>query len=131
MEVDHTLALDGRLSLGDIYAAWKESVPTTWTTKLVTEQTLVLPNGEQVQAPIYAFYNAPDVDMVLIGGIHGREPAGAVALTNEIEYIIEKGKTRKMLVMPLLTAVHEIPPSIVRTMAPSIPTAIPTIASAK
>jgi hypothetical protein len=102
MEVDHTLALDGRLALRDIFAAWKECVPTTWTTKLVTEQTLALPNGEQVQVPVYAYYNAPDVDMVLIGGIHGREPAGAVALTKEIEYIVEQGKTRKVLVMPLL-----------------------------
>jgi hypothetical protein len=102
MEIETTLALDGRPSLKELYEAWKTRIPATWTTKQISSQTLILPNGETVQLPIFAYYNAPAVDLVLIGGIHGREPAGGIALAREIEYIVEKGKTHSILVMPLL-----------------------------
>ena len=102
MEVATTLALDGRPSLQEIYAAWSKGIPSTWITKQVSSQTLTLPSGEIVQAPIFAYYNAPAVDAVLLGGIHGREPAGAVALMREIEFIVEQGKTKPLVVMPLL-----------------------------
>jgi hypothetical protein len=52
--------------------------------------------------PILAWLNASTVDHVLIGGIHGREPAGSVALAAHAERLRDLGATRSILLMPLL-----------------------------
>jgi hypothetical protein len=39
---------------------------------------------------------------VLIGGIHGREPAGALALARYAERFAERGREMRLLVMPLM-----------------------------
>ncbi len=52
--------------------------------------------------PIRAWFNADEVDRVLIGGIHGREPAGAVAIARYVPRLVEIGRARRLLVMPLL-----------------------------
>lgn len=102
MEIDSTLASDGRTSLKDTYSIWNKSIPSTWVTKQIASQKLTLPGGKTVDLPIFAYYNSVNVDAILIGGIHGREPAGTVALNKESDYIVERGKAKKILVMPLL-----------------------------
>jgi hypothetical protein len=52
--------------------------------------------------PILAWLNATTVDHVLIGGIHGREPAGAVALAAHADRLRALGASRSILLMPLL-----------------------------
>lgn len=52
--------------------------------------------------PIRAWFNADEADHVLIGGIHGREPAGAVAIARYVPRLVELGRSRRLLVMPLL-----------------------------
>ncbi len=52
--------------------------------------------------PIVAYFSADRVDAVLIGGIHGREPAGAVAIAGYASRLIERGRNVGLLVMPLL-----------------------------
>ncbi len=52
--------------------------------------------------PIYAYLNSRQVDFVLIGGIHGREPAGAIANARYAARLVELGRDRNILLMPLL-----------------------------
>jgi hypothetical protein len=51
---------------------------------------------------VFAWLNATSVDHVLIGGIHGREPAGAVALARYAGRLAELGRSRSILLLPLL-----------------------------
>eukprot|EP00829_Urostomides_striatus_P001744 TRINITY_DN1190_c0_g1_i2.p1 TRINITY_DN1190_c0_g1~~TRINITY_DN1190_c0_g1_i2.p1 ORF type:complete len:285 (-),score=68.11 TRINITY_DN1190_c0_g1_i2:43-897(-) len=102
MEIENTLAHDNRLSLKEIYAIWDETIPSTWFTRLIATQKLKLPNGQEVTLPIFAYYNSLEIDTILIGGIHGREPAGAVAITKEASFIVEQGENRSILVLPLM-----------------------------
>lgn len=102
MEIENTLAHDSRPSLKEIFETWDELLPSTWYKRLIATQKLSLPNGSITSLPIYAYYNSLEVDTILIGGIHGREPAGAVALTKEASFIIEQGENRSMLVLPMM-----------------------------
>jgi len=52
--------------------------------------------------PIYAYFNSDRVDYVLIGGIHGREPAGAIANSRYAGTLRRLGQDRKILLLPLL-----------------------------
>jgi hypothetical protein len=65
-------------------------------------EVAVQPAGAGETLPIVAWLNSEDVDHVLIGGIHGREPAGTVALASHVDRLREAGRTRSMLVLPLL-----------------------------
>lgn len=97
-----TLAKDGRPSLSEIYAIWKRAIPSTWKCEEISYQELHVSPAEILKLPIYAFYNSSAVDYILIGGIHGREPAGALALTLDIERVISLSKDKKILILPLL-----------------------------
>jgi hypothetical protein len=52
--------------------------------------------------PIYAYFNSTSVDRVLIGGIHGREPAGPIALARYADRLRQLGESQNILLLPLL-----------------------------
>ncbi len=58
------------------------------------------PSGGQL--PVVAYLSAGEVDAVLISGIHGREPAGAMAIARYASRLVEHGRALGLLVMPLL-----------------------------
>jgi hypothetical protein len=92
------LSADGRPPVADLLAATDRLKAAGWRVVDIAEQTG--PDG--VTLPVRACWNADDVDAVLIAGIHGREPAGAVAVARYVPQLIELGRTRSLLVMPLL-----------------------------
>jgi hypothetical protein len=89
---------DGRPAIADIHGSCDILLGAGWRRLEVTAQ--VTEAGERL--PIPAYLNATSVDHVLIGGIHGREPAGAVALSRYAERLAELGRTRGILLLPLL-----------------------------
>ncbi len=101
----NTKSTDGRPSLSTLYAVWSSTIPSDWTIKQLATQSLLLLSGKAVQLPILAFCNDTSlagIDTVFIGGIHGREPAGAISLAHEAQSIIEYASRHKVLVMPLM-----------------------------
>jgi len=61
------------------------------------------PAPDGTTLPIRAWLNGEEVaDAVLVAGIHGREPAGPLALARSVPHLIERGRTRSLLVMPML-----------------------------
>jgi hypothetical protein len=89
---------DGRPPIAEIHRACDVLVASGWRRVEVASQTTE--RGESL--PIPAWLNATSVDCVLIGGIHGREPAGAVALARYAPRLLEHGRTRGILLLPLL-----------------------------
>jgi Succinylglutamate desuccinylase / Aspartoacylase family len=88
---------DGRPPIADIHRPCDALLASGWRRVEIAAQVTV--SGS---LPILAWLNSSTVDDVLIGGIHGREPAGAVALAAHAERLRELGKTRSILLMPLL-----------------------------
>jgi hypothetical protein len=89
---------DGRPALAAILAGVDALRLAGWrTTEIATQPA---PSGGTL--PIRAYASADEIDAVLIGGIHGREPAGALALAQSVPTIIERGRELGLLVMPLL-----------------------------
>jgi hypothetical protein len=89
---------DGRPSIADIHARCDVLLSAGWKRVEIAAQ----PGDGGEALPIPAWLNSEDVDHVLIGGIHGREPAGAVALAAHAARLRELGRTRSILLMPLL-----------------------------
>jgi hypothetical protein len=89
---------DGRPSIADIHGRCDALLGAGWRRVEITAQ--VTEAGESL--PILAYLNSTDVDVVLIGGVHGREPAGAVALSRYTEKLRELGGSRSILLLPLL-----------------------------
>jgi hypothetical protein len=89
---------DERPPLAQIYSAFDPLPRAGWRAVEVATQSA--PSGGAL--PIRAYVNAEPVDAVLIGGIHGREPAGALALARYVPRLVERGGTLGLLVMPLL-----------------------------
>jgi len=89
---------DGRPPLAELFAATDSLRAAGWRTVDIAAQ----PASSRGTLPIRAWFNADEVDAILIGGIHGREPAGAMALARSMPQLVERGRTRKILVMPLL-----------------------------
>jgi len=89
---------DGRPAIAEIYRRCDELLAVGWQRAEITTQTTA--EGERL--PIYAYFNSVRVDYVLIGGIHGREPAGAIANSRYAGKLGQLGCDRKILLMPLL-----------------------------
>jgi hypothetical protein len=89
---------DGRPPIAEIFASLDALSAAGWQETEIASQPA--PSGGAL--PIRAYASAATVDVVLIGGIHGREPAGAMALARYVPRLIERGRTLGLLVMPLL-----------------------------
>jgi hypothetical protein len=89
---------DGRPPIADLHASCDALVRSGWRRVEITTQ----PGEGGARLPILAYLNSSSVDHVLIGGIHGREPAGAVALAAYAERLRELGEGRRILLLPLL-----------------------------
>jgi hypothetical protein len=89
---------DGRPSIAEVHRSCDVLDAAGWKRAEIAAQ--LTETGERL--PILGWTNSPDVDTVLIGGIHGREPAGALALAAQAERLRDAGRTRSILLMPLL-----------------------------
>ena len=89
---------DGRPPIADIYGRCDALLAHGWRRIEVTAQATE--HGQSL--PIHAYLNATSVDRILIGGIHGREPAGAIALARYADRMAELGRTHDVLLLPLL-----------------------------
>ena len=89
---------DGRPAIAEIHRPFDDLVASGWRRVEVAAQATE--SGGSL--PILAWLNSTTVDHVLIGGIHGREPAGAVALAAHAGRLRQLGASRSILVMPLL-----------------------------
>jgi len=89
---------DGRPPVASIYQSCDELLKAGWQRAEITSQA----TDQGDRFPIYAYFNSSNVDDVLIGGIHGREPAGAIANSRYAEKLLRLGLERKILLLPLL-----------------------------
>jgi len=89
---------DGRPPIADILDRCEALVASGW--RRVEIATQVTDHGEPL--PIHAYFNSGSVDRVLIGGIHGREPAGPIALARYTDRLLELGGDEDILLLPLL-----------------------------
>jgi hypothetical protein len=89
---------DSRPPLAEVLSAFDPLAGAGWQVREMASQPA--PAGDSL--PIRAYFNADEVDTVLVGGIHGGEPAGALALARYVPRLIEHGGIRRLLVMPLL-----------------------------
>jgi hypothetical protein len=92
------LSTDGRPSLADLQKAYDRLVGAGWRKVQVAEQRM----ESGLVLPICAYFSRSRVSRIVLGGIHGREPAGAIALAQFVDRFIELGCTRSILAMPLL-----------------------------
>jgi hypothetical protein len=92
------LASDGRPPVADLHKAYDKLVEAGWRKVQVAEQLMA--SGPAF--PICAYFSRPQANRVILGGIHGREPAGAIAIAGFVDRLIELGCEKSILVMPLL-----------------------------
>jgi hypothetical protein len=89
---------DGRPPVAEIHRRCDVLLGSGWRrVEIATQRT----EGDE-SLPILAYLNASSVDRVLIGGIHGREPAGAVALSEYAQRLRDLGTRHAILLLPLL-----------------------------
>ncbi|MEJ6001263.1 hypothetical protein [Paucibacter soli] len=93
-----SLALDGRPGLDSLYAAFAPLRQAGWRQHRVTQQAV----DDLTVLPIDAWSKGGPADHIVIAGIHGREPAGAVALARSVDRLIDWGHDRRILLLPLL-----------------------------
>jgi hypothetical protein len=89
---------DGRPAIAEIHRRCDALLASGWRRAEIAAQ--LTDHGESL--PIFAYLSATSVDRVLIGGIHGREPAGAVALATYADRLAELGRSHRILLLPLL-----------------------------
>lgn len=89
---------DGRPAIAEVYGDCDRLLAAGWKKAEITTQ--VTAEGEGL--PVYAYFNSESVDYVLIGGIHGREPAGAIANSKYVGKLLQLGQNRRILLLPLL-----------------------------
>jgi hypothetical protein len=89
---------DGRPALAEIDSAFDVLREAGWREHVIVTQTG--PSGAAL--PIRAFASAEEIAVILIGGIHGREPGGALALAACADQLAAWGRVCGFLVMPLL-----------------------------
>jgi hypothetical protein len=89
---------DGRPPIADIHGRCDALLASGWRRVEIAAQ--ITERGESL--PIHAYFNSTSVDRVLIGGIHGREPAGAIALARYAGRLREPPRDEGILLLPLL-----------------------------
>jgi hypothetical protein len=89
---------DGRPAIAEIYRNCDDLLTAGWQRVEVTAQAI----ADDEPFPIYAYFNSGHVDYILIGGIHGREPAGAIANSRYAGKLRQLGRDRQILLLPLL-----------------------------
>lgn len=89
---------DLRPPLAEVFSAFEALGAAGWRVAEISTQ----PIASGGILPIRAYATGGGPDAVLIGGIHGREPAGVLALARYVPQFIELGRTRSLLIMPLL-----------------------------
>jgi hypothetical protein len=89
---------DGRPAIAEIHRSCEALVAHGWRRVEITAQ--VTEHGESL--PIPAYFNSTSVDRVLIGGIHGREPAGPIALARYAGRLRELAESQGIVLLPLL-----------------------------
>jgi len=89
---------DGRPAIADIHGRCDVLSASGWRRVEIAAQ--VTDRGGLL--PIQAYFNSASVDRVLIGGIHGREPAGAIALASYADRLGQLGERHGILLLPLL-----------------------------
>jgi hypothetical protein len=89
---------DGRPAIAEVYGNCDKLLAAGWKKAEITTQ--ITAEGEGL--PIYAYCNSESVDYVLIGGIHGREPAGVIANSKYVGKLLQLGQNRRILLLPLL-----------------------------
>jgi hypothetical protein len=89
---------DGRPAIAEIHRQCDALLASGWRRVEIAAQ--VTERGEPL--PIHAYLNSTSVDRVLIGGIHGREPAGPIALARYAGRLSELGGGHDILLLPLL-----------------------------
>lgn len=92
--------VDTRPPLAALLSSFDALSAAGWRVRDIASQPAPEPAGAPL--PIRVYCNADEVDAVLVGGIHGREPAGPVALARGVASLIEHGRRHRLLVMPLL-----------------------------
>lgn len=91
-------AIDGRPPVAELQEAYDRLATAGWRRIQLTHQT----HASGTTFPICAYASGPRAERVVIGGIHGREPAGALALARYVDRLIELGAGRPILALPLL-----------------------------
>jgi hypothetical protein len=89
---------DGRPPIADIHTRCDALLGSGWRRVEIAAQ--VTERGESL--PIHAYFSSTSVDRVLIGGIHGREPAGAIALARYAGRLRDRARDEDILLLPLL-----------------------------
>jgi hypothetical protein len=89
---------DGRAAIAEIYRRCDILKDAGWQRSHVVTQ--VAEDGELL--PIHAYFSSRSVDHVLISGIHGTEPAGPMAVAAYVEKLLDLGRDRAILLLPLL-----------------------------
>lgn len=92
--------IDCRPPLADLLSSFDTLVAAGWQSRDIASQPQ--PGSDAGPLGIRAYFSADQVDAVLIGGIHGREPAGPIALARLVPSLLQHGRNRNLLVMPLL-----------------------------
>ncbi|MEW5984188.1 MAG: hypothetical protein AB1806_17690 [Acidobacteriota bacterium] len=89
---------DARPSVAEVLSAFDGLRQAGWRVTEIASQCA--PSGGRL--PIQAYATGGDPEAILIAGIHGREPAGVLALARYAPRLVELGSSRGLLVMPLL-----------------------------
>lgn len=89
---------DARPPVGRLLTAFDALAAAGWHVREIAAQPQ--PGGGSL--PIRAYFSRDEVDTVVVGGIHGREPAGPLALARSVPRLVESGRRGAVLALPLL-----------------------------
>lgn len=91
---------DGRLPIGELFAAYQTLVDRGWHLDLVT---MSAPGDVDTPLPVVALRSPVSGEAVwILAGIHGEEPAGPNAIAATVDDIALLGEQHAVVLMPLL-----------------------------
>ncbi len=91
---------DDRQPIAELYATYESLVAQGWTRELIAESQ---PAGTEQSLPIIALRSPKRGPALwILAGVHGEEPAGPLAIAAAIESIAVLGKSKPVVLMPLL-----------------------------